>query len=60
MDVIRLLDGLGRVHMKWNEPQKARAYLQEASDLIQPLVKTQPEQYKEQAKNIQEALAQFN
>lgn len=60
MDVIRLLDELGRVHMKWNEPQKARAYLQEASDLIQPLVKTQPEQYKEQAKNIQEALAQLN
>lgn len=60
MDVIRLLDGLGRVHMKWNEPQKARAYLQEASDLIQPLVKTQPDYYREQAKNIQEALAQLN
>lgn len=60
VDVIRLLEGLGRTHMKWNEPQKARAYLQEASDLIQPLVKNQPDYYKEQAKNIQEALAQLN
>lgn len=56
-DVIRTLQGLGQAYIKWNEPLKARAYLQEALDNTEALSSKSPEFYSVQIKNIKETLA---
>lgn len=43
-DVVTSLEGLGRSHLQWNEPAKARQYLQEAISIVEASAPAYPEQ----------------